>query len=65
MRTSLKNNEKILFKTQHHWIVLIQPFLISLVIYGLVALTFALLKDASVWLLILGLLSFLYFYTNT
>ncbi|MBK7229125.1 MAG: PH domain-containing protein [Ignavibacteriales bacterium] len=61
MRTSLKNNEKILFKTQHHWIVLIQPFLISLVIYGLVALTFALLKDASVWLLILGLLSFLYF----
>ena len=61
MRTSLKNNEKILFKTQHHWIVLIQPFLISLVIYGLVVLTFALLKDASVWLLILGLLSFLYF----
>lgn len=61
MRTSLKNNEKILFKTQHHWIVLIQPFLISLVIYGLVALTFALLKDASVWLLFLGLLSFLYF----
>jgi uncharacterized membrane protein YdbT with pleckstrin-like domain len=61
MRTSLKNNEKILFKTQHHWIVLIQPFLISLVIYGLVVLTFALLKDASVWFLILGLLSFLYF----
>ncbi|MFZ1281774.1 MAG: PH domain-containing protein [Ignavibacteriaceae bacterium] len=61
MRTSLKNNEKVLFKTQHHWIVLIQPFLISLVIYGLVVLTFALLKDASVWLLILGLLSFLYF----
>lgn len=61
MRTSLKNNEKILFKTQHHWIVLIQPFLISLVIYGLVVLTFSLLKDASVWLLVLGLLSFLYF----
>jgi uncharacterized membrane protein YdbT with pleckstrin-like domain len=61
MRTSLKNNEKILFKTQHHWIVLIQPFLISLVIYGLIVLTFALIKNASVWLLILGLLSFLYF----
>jgi uncharacterized membrane protein YdbT with pleckstrin-like domain len=61
MRTKLKNNEKILFKTQHHWVVLVQPFLISLVFYGLLVLTFVLIKDSSIWLLILGLLSFLYF----
>jgi uncharacterized membrane protein YdbT with pleckstrin-like domain len=61
MRTNLKANEKVLFKTQHHWVVLIQPFLISLVFYSLIVLLYALLKDASVWLVILGLLSFLYF----
>jgi len=61
MRTKLKNNEKILFKTLHHWIVLVYPFLVSLIFYGLVILLYALIKDASVIILILGLLSFGYF----
>jgi uncharacterized membrane protein YdbT with pleckstrin-like domain len=61
MRTTLKTNEKVLFKTHQHWIVLIQPFAVSLIFYGLIVLLYVLLKDASIWILILGLLSFLYF----
>lgn len=61
MRTKLKNNEKILFQTWHHWIVLINPFLISLLIFGLFFLSYLVIKDASFWLIILGLISFIYF----
>jgi membrane protein YdbS with pleckstrin-like domain len=61
MRTKLKNNEQILFKTQHHWIVLVYPFLISLVFYGLIILPYILNIMKSSWGLIYGLLSFLYF----
>lgn len=61
MRTTLKANEKIIFKTQHHWVVLIQPFVISLIIYGFIILLYALVKDMTIWIPILGLSSFLYF----
>jgi uncharacterized membrane protein YdbT with pleckstrin-like domain len=61
MRTKLKNNEQILFKTQHHWIVLVYPFLISLVFYGLTILPYLLNIMKSSWVLIYGLLTFLYF----
>lgn len=61
MRTKLKTNEKLLFKTHKHWIVLVQPFIISLIIYGFIILIYALIKDAGIWLPILGLTSFLYF----
>ena len=61
MRTKLKNNEKILFKTQHHWVVLVNSFLISLFIFGLFVLLYAVKDNASVWVLIIGLLSFGYF----
>ena len=61
MRTKIKNNEKILFKTQHHWIVLVIPFLISLIIFGLFILMYSVISNASVWILVIGLLSFGYF----
>ena len=61
MRTKLKNNEQILFKTQHHWIVLVYPFIISLVIFGLFILLYSLISNASFWIIIIGLLSFGYF----
>ncbi len=61
MRTNLKNNEKILFKTQHHWIVLVYPFVISLVIFGLFVLLYSVISNASFWIIIIGLLSFSYF----
>ena len=61
MRTKLKNNEQILFKTQHHWIVLVYPFIISLVIFGLFVLLYSLISNASFWIIIIGLLSFGYF----
>lgn len=61
MRTKLKNNEKIIFSTKHHWIVLINPFLISLVIFGLFVLLYSVIKDASFWLIVVGLASFSYF----
>lgn len=61
MRTSLKQNEKIIFKTQHHWIVLLQPFFISLVIFALFILYYSVVTNASIWILVIGLLSFLYF----
>jgi len=62
MRTNLKQNEKIIFKTQHHWIVLIQPFIISLIFYGFIILLYALVKEMSIWIPVLGLSSFLYFF---
>lgn len=62
MRTNLKQNEKIIFKTQHHWIVLLQPFLISVIIYGFIILLYALIEGMSIWIPIFGLLSFLYFF---
>lgn len=61
MRTKLKNNEKIIFSTKHHWIVLINPFLISLVIFGLFVLLYSVIKDASFWLIVIGFASFSYF----
>jgi uncharacterized membrane protein YdbT with pleckstrin-like domain len=61
MRTKLKNNEKILFKTQHHWVVLINPFLVSLFFYGLVILPYLLDMISSAWVLFWGLLTFGYF----
>lgn len=62
MRTNLKQNEKIIFKTQHHWIVLLQPFLISVIIYGFIILLYALIEGMSIWIPIFGLSSFLYFF---
>jgi len=61
MRTKLKNNEQILFKTQHHWIVLVYPFVISLVVFGLFVLLYSVISNASSWIIIIGLLSFSYF----
>ena len=61
MRTKLKNNEKILFKTQHHWVVLVNSFLISLFIFGLFVLFFFLKDNPSPWILLTGLFSFGYF----
>ena len=61
MRTKLKNNEQILFKTQHHWIVLVYPFIISLIIFGLFILLYSLISNASFWIIIIGFLSFGYF----
>lgn len=61
MRTKLKNNEKILFKTQHHWIVLVNSFLISLIIFGIFILLYSVISNASIWLIVVGLLSFSYF----
>ncbi len=61
MRTKLKNNETILFKTQHHWIVLVYPFLISLIILGLFILLYSVISNASIWLIVVGLFSFSYF----
>jgi uncharacterized membrane protein YdbT with pleckstrin-like domain len=61
MRTKLKNNEKVLFKTQHHWVVLVNSFLISLLIFTLFVLLYAVKDNVSVWILIIGLLSFGYF----
>ena len=62
MRTNLKQNEKIIFKTQHHWIVLLQPFLISVIIYGFIILLYTLIEGMSIWIPIFGLSSFLYFF---
>lgn len=62
MRTNLKQNEKIIFKTQHHWIVLLQPFLISVILYGFIILLYALIEGMSIWIPIFGLSSFLYFF---
>ncbi len=61
MRTKVKNNEKILFKTQHHWIVMVYPLLISLIIFGLFILLYSVIANASFWIIIIGLLSFSYF----
>ena len=61
MRTKLKNNEKVLFKTQHHWVVLVNSFLISLFIFGLFVLFFFLKDNPSPWILLTGLFSFGYF----
>jgi uncharacterized membrane protein YdbT with pleckstrin-like domain len=61
MRTKLKTNEKILFKTQHHWVVLINPFLVSLLLYGLTILPYILDIMKSGWVLFWGLLTFGYF----
>lgn len=61
MRTKLKNSEKVLFKTQHHWVVLVNPFLISLFIFGLFVLFFFLRDNPSPWILVIGLFSFGYF----
>ena len=61
MRTKLKNNEKVIFNTKHHWIVLINPFLVSLVIFGLFVLLYSVIKDASFWLIVIGFASFSYF----
>jgi len=61
MRTKLKNNEQVLFKTQHHWVVLVYPFVISLVIFGLFVLLYSVISNASFWIIIIGLLSFSYF----
>lgn len=61
MRTKPKNNEKILFKTQHHWVVLVNSFLISLFIFGLFVLFFFLKDNPSPWILVIGLFSFGYF----
>ena len=61
MRTKLKNNEKILFKTQHHWVVLVNSFLISLFIFGLFLLFFFLRDNPSPWIIVIGLFSFGYF----
>lgn len=61
MRTKLKNNEKILFKTQHHWVVLVNPFLISLIVFGLFILLYSVISNASLWIIVIGFLSFSYF----
>ena len=61
MRTKLKNGEKVLFKTQHHWVVLVNPFLISLLIFGLFVLLYAVKENGGIWILIIGFLSFGYF----
>lgn len=61
MRTKIKNNEQILFKTQHHWIVLVIPFLISLVIFGLFILLYSILTEKNLWIIVIGLFSFSYF----
>lgn len=61
MRTKVKNNEKILFKTQHHWVVLVIPFLISLVIFGLFILLYSILTEKNLWIIVIGLFSFSYF----
>jgi uncharacterized membrane protein YdbT with pleckstrin-like domain len=61
MRTKLKNNEQVLFKTQHHWVVLLNSFLISLFIFGLFVLFFSLKENPSPWILVIGLFSFGYF----
>jgi uncharacterized membrane protein YdbT with pleckstrin-like domain len=61
MRTNLKNNEKIIFKTHQHWVVLIPSFVISLIIFLLFILLYSVIADASFWLVIIGLLAFGYF----
>ena len=61
MRTKLKNGEKVLFKTQHHWVVLVNPFLISLLIFGLFVLLYAVKENGGIWILIIVFLSFGYF----
>lgn len=61
MRTKLKNSEKVLFKTQHHWVVLVNPFLISLLIFGLFVLLYAVKENGGIWILIIVFLSFGYF----
>jgi len=61
MRTKLKTNETILFQTQHHWVVLLNSFLISLIIFGFSILIYSLITDASKWILAAGFLSFGYF----
>ena len=61
MRTKLKNNEKVIFKTQHHWVVLVNPFLISLLIFGLFVLLYAVKENGGIWILIIVFLSFGYF----
>jgi uncharacterized membrane protein YdbT with pleckstrin-like domain len=61
MRTKLKVNEKIQFKTQHHWIVLVYPFLVSLIFYGLTILPYFLNIIQNGWVLFFGLLVFGYF----
>ena len=61
MRTKLKNNEKIIFKTQHHWVVLLYPFLVSLILYGLAILPYILNIIKGNGVLFYGLLTFGYF----
>jgi uncharacterized membrane protein YdbT with pleckstrin-like domain len=61
MRTKLKSNEKILFKTQHHWVVLLNSFFISLIIFGFSILIFALIPNTSALILVAGFFSFGYF----
>lgn len=61
MRTNLKKNEKIIFKTHQHWVVLIPSFVISLIIFLLFILLYSVFTDASFWLVIVGLLAFGYF----
>jgi len=61
MRTKLKNNEKILFKTQYHWVVLVNPLLISLIVFGLFILLYSVISNASLWIIVIGFLSFSYF----
>lgn len=61
MRTSLRNDEKLLFETRKHWFFLIIPTLITLALIFLPLYLYSRLEESQQWYLIIPVLGVLYF----